>query len=60
VRTSSGFRIALKYERLDCTYEQVALDYPALFSEEVRVEAQRTLAHARNVGYAQIMAEVLS
>jgi hypothetical protein len=58
VRTSSGFRIALKYDRLDCTYEQVALDYPKLFSEEVRAVARRTLAHARKVGYAQILKEV--
>ena len=60
VRTSSGFRIALKYERLDCTYEQVALDYPEHFSQEVRAEARRTLAYARKVGYAQIMKEVRS
>jgi hypothetical protein len=43
VRTSSGFRIALKHGRLDCTYEQTVLDYPKLFSKEARAEARRRL-----------------
>jgi len=43
VRTSSGFRIALKHARLECTYEQTVLDYPKVFSKEARAEARRRL-----------------
>lgn len=41
---STGLELLAKYDRLDCAYEQIILDFPAEFDEALLKKARENLA----------------